>query len=202
MLSGLTSYLFGGSTEEGHPAVTTKSAVNLATEAAMKNSPKLRTSSTDEGWEIVDKSSRGNSPHRLEEDPMENLLIEHPSMSVYQHRGGRPNSRGSSDEDEEEDEEAVVMDTSSPRQVADTRHGSRSARLSPSSSSLQAALAAKSKHGAQAAKKRKDAKQMARKQLDRTNKLTQYNSSCKSARRKHHLTRCNAGRTNDRKCQY
>lgn len=197
MLSGLSSYLFGGPSEEGHPAATTQSATDLAAETATatKRTPRLRTTDTDDDWTIVDPASRGNSPLRLESNSMENLLIEHPSMSVYEHRG-RPNSRGtdaeSSDESDGEMDTAVAT---SSRSSMSRQPGSRSARLA---AGLSAAVAMKAKKSAQAAHRRKESRKVSRAQLDRTNKVQKFNSVGKAPRRKSQMCRLNAGHNNDR----
>ncbi|XP_013416424.1 tumor protein p53-inducible nuclear protein 2 isoform X2 [Lingula anatina] len=70
MLSGLSNLIFGAGPEEApHEAVD------------------LKTTLAENEWVLVDRTRSS----RLETGPMENLLIEHPSMSVY---GPRP--RGSS----------------------------------------------------------------------------------------------------------
>ncbi|XP_008277570.1 tumor protein p53-inducible nuclear protein 2 [Stegastes partitus] len=71
------------------------------------------------GWVIVNltEDEPGSAP---DVDPLENLLIEHPSMSVYQMR-----SRMSGAEEEEEEEEEPVSDADdedTSRPVAVRRH--------------------------------------------------------------------------------
>lgn len=196
MLSGLSSYLFGSPSEEEHPAAATASAAALATE---HKQPRFKTTD-DEDWTIVDQASRGSSPMRLENNPMENLLIEHPSMSVYNHRG-RPSSRGVDDASEESSEGSsmeTTPTTSGSRQVG-SRNPPRSPRVSAARAGI---LAASHKKSMQSAQKRKEARQVARHQLERSNKVQQYNSSSKSLRRKQHQMRINSGKNNDRKCQY
>ncbi|XP_072527328.1 tumor protein p53-inducible nuclear protein 2 [Salminus brasiliensis] len=57
----------------------------------------------DGEWVIINLHEN-RSLGRVEEDPLENLLIEHPSMSVYQMRRGRMEEQEeeASDEDEED----------------------------------------------------------------------------------------------------
>jgi len=133
---------------------------------------------------------------------MENLLIEHPSMSVYQQRGGRPNSRGTDSSDDEDDEDEYMDTPQNNRQVTLRHPSSRSARLAAASGSVSAALTVRNKRSAQSAQKRKEARHVNRHQLDRNNKVCKYNSACKKANRKQHMFRCSSGRNNDRKCQY
>ncbi|KAM3843011.1 tumor protein p53-inducible nuclear protein 2-like [Diretmus argenteus] len=68
------------------------------------------------GWVIVNLPENG--PLSVPDvDPLENLLIEHPSMSVYQMR-----HRMSSEEEEEEEELGSDEDEDSPRPVAVRQH--------------------------------------------------------------------------------
>ncbi|XP_026234396.1 tumor protein p53-inducible nuclear protein 2 [Anabas testudineus] len=68
----------------------------------------------EEGWVIVHLPENGllSAP---EADPLENLLIEHPSMSVYQMRSGAEEEDLGDEEDEEDEEDAS-------RAVAVRRH--------------------------------------------------------------------------------
>ncbi|XP_029000766.1 tumor protein p53-inducible nuclear protein 2 [Betta splendens] len=69
----------------------------------------------EEGWVIVDLPEAVLlSP---EVDPLENLLIEHPSMSVYQMRCGRSEAEEEEEEEEREDEEET-----SNRSIVVRRH--------------------------------------------------------------------------------
>lgn len=76
MFSGIASYFFGSAAEEtaGSPDV------------------KFRVTPVDDEWALVDRS-RGRSKS-VHDSPMENLLIERPTMSVYNLRV-RPTSTGS-----------------------------------------------------------------------------------------------------------
>ena len=212
MLSGLSSYLFGGPSEEGHPAATTQSATELAAKAAAaaaatataatttKRPARLRTTTTDDDWTIVDPESRGNSPQRLENNPMENLLIEHPSMSVYEQRG-RPNSRGT-ESSGESDTDMDTVTTQPSRSQALSRQAAGSNRSVRLAAGLSAAVAMKANKSAQVAHKRKEARKVSRAQLERTNKVQKFNSMGKVPRRKQQMCRLNSGRNNDRKCHY
>lgn len=62
----------------------------------------------DGEWVIINLHEN-RSVHCVEEDPLENLLIEHPSMSVYQMRRGRTEGEEASDEDEEDSPRPVPV---------------------------------------------------------------------------------------------
>ncbi|XP_029977284.1 tumor protein p53-inducible nuclear protein 2 [Sphaeramia orbicularis] len=70
------------------------------------------------GWVIVNlpENSELSTP---EVDPLENLLIEHPSMSVYQIRH---RMSGTEEEEEEEEHSSDEDEEESPRSVAVRRH--------------------------------------------------------------------------------
>jgi hypothetical protein len=164
---------------------------------------RCRNPSLHESWYVTPPpcfTLGGNSPQRLENNPMENLLIEHPSMSVYEHRGGRPNSRGTDAESSgESDTDMDTVSTQPSRSALSRQQTGRSVRLA---AGLSAAVAMKAKKSAQVAHKRKEARKVSRAQLDRTNKVQKFNSMGKVPRRKQQMCRLNSGRNNDRKCHY
>lgn len=97
MLGKLLSHLLGGAVEELEAADTTEELMEC-----------------EEGeWVIVNITESGplSTP---EVDPLENLLIEHPSMSVYQIRHRRTEEEEDGGSSEEEDD--------APRPVAVRRH--------------------------------------------------------------------------------
>ena len=108
MWSGLSSYVFGASSEKTHPTVATTSAIDRATKFAIKTSPRVRASSADddctivdEDWILTDRPSREDTPVGLENPSMMYLLVESSSMSAHQHREDLPGSKGSSSHDED-----------------------------------------------------------------------------------------------------
>lgn len=88
MFSSFTSYLFGYSAEE-----ETNESLPVQKEEEESSVEVAQTQNSDDEWELVEKESTGEGT-RTDISSMENLLIEHPSMSVYGPRH-RLNSEGS-----------------------------------------------------------------------------------------------------------
>ncbi|KAL7833333.1 hypothetical protein AOLI_G00282930 [Acnodon oligacanthus] len=97
MISKLLAQLLGGA--EGEAA------------AAVENEGCEDVSEVEDGEWVIINIQENRSLGLVEEDPLENLLIEHPSMSVYQMRRRRI-----------EEEEASDDEKGSPRPVPVRRH--------------------------------------------------------------------------------
>lgn len=88
MLSSLASYIWGSGEEESQQQEP--QAAEALHRPASPDRAGLKTSPAGDEWVLVDTNSTLSA---LETSSMENLLIEHPSMSVYVARG-RQNSEG------------------------------------------------------------------------------------------------------------
>ena len=140
-------------------------------------------------------------------DPFENMLIEHPSMSVYQSRG-KPSSTGhDSDSSDGEDEDYLPVDDTEyervpagqkRKAVEQTTAGGHS--RAAISAKQQLIAAKKANKAMQAAKKKRDSRQLTSAQLHRNNKIAQKRSN-KPIRRKDQMHRRQNGAVNDRKSQ-
>nr|XP_057934864.1 tumor protein p53-inducible nuclear protein 2 [Doryrhamphus excisus] len=102
MIGKILSHLLGGSGDEETSGDTLEELLEFE----------------EGGWVVVNLPD--NAPLSAPEaDPLENLLIEHPSMSVYQMRRRVSGTEG---DEEEEEEEGSEDDENSPRPVAVSRH--------------------------------------------------------------------------------
>ena len=175
-------------------------------------SPPLRVQhpSMHESWLVTPPpcfTLGGASPDGMTEHPLENLLIEHPSMSVY--KRGRDSEADTAGESDECD---VTATASLPaNMVAGSRRPGSRQLATTSQSRAQFArrvqyaftdINSRQVKAVQSSRKRKEAKNFARNQVHRSNKVQQYNSSNKSSKRKQHMARMHSGKNNDRKCQY
>lgn len=142
-------------------------------------------------------------------DPFENMLIEHPSMSVYKSRG-KPSSTGNHDDSEEsgsssesgtssDDSEMSALDRSIDTVAKGTK---RKASVTPSASREQLAqrIERRVTRSSEAAKRAKEAKQLKKTQMKRQNHVT-HKASNKPIRRKQAMAHKNSRAVNDRKSQ-
>ena len=150
--------------------------------------------SMEESWLVTPPpcfTAGGNSPHRMETSPLENLLIEHPSMSVYTSRG-RPHSTGVESSDSENED----VDEAQPERVV------ASVRQPPHQGRAVAARVGLAAQGAmarsmQVSKQRQEARQVCRSKLQRSNQALHQASANRHPRRKHYMLR-SSGRSNNR----
>ena len=156
--------------------------------------------SLEESWLVTPPPcfiAGGNSPLTMDTHPMENLLIEHPSMSVYGLRG-RQHSVGVDSEHSESssdtDRAAFSRRTTASRRVTHPPHRPRAV-------AARAGLAspAQSVKSMQVAKKRQESQRLSRAQLERSNKLKVRKTK---GRQQHHYYLRNSGKNNDRKICY
>ncbi|XP_074645189.1 tumor protein p53-inducible nuclear protein 1-like isoform X1 [Tubulanus polymorphus] len=205
MLSGIANWVFGAS-EDG-----TENAVNEIN---------LKTTVVDDEWTLVDKencidcndTSPTHSVHsnnsedswlvtppacftagqqKLETSSMENLLIEHPSMSVY-HTRGRPGSAGLEESSSTSSNDADEAGPSRRAVVTAPHHRPRA--LAHSAAGL---LTQQLNKPMQRATQKIAKRNMSKNKLNRVNKVHDYHlRSGNNLRRKQHFV----NQPNKRKC--
>jgi len=191
MLSGIANYIWGAE-EEGDDVPTTQPQTS--------DNVRLRLRDAEDDWELVDKS-RGNSPLRLGQHPMENLLIEHPSMSVYGLRG-RQHSVGVDSEHSESSTEGATTRAA----AAAARRAGASRRVAhpphrPRAVAARAGLAspAQTVRSMQKSQKRQESHRLSRGHMERQNQLQTRKTK---GRQQHQYYLRHSGRNNDRKICY
>ena len=147
--------------------------------------------SLEDSWLVTPPScftAGGVSPERLEPGPLENLLIEHPSMSVYGPRG-RASSAG--EESESSDTEPTRKQKGVQRRPPRRAHAvaARAGILTQSATfkSMQRACAKQTR------------RKLASKALERSNKIVCYRSTQPAARQRGHL-RQPANKSGNKRC--
>ena len=137
----------------------------------------------------------GLTPGELEKHPMEDLLIEHPSMSVYGPRG-RPSSTGHDSDSSSPGDTGAGPQRVGPqagRAVAPRQHRPRT--LLAAKASLKATMAAT--RSMQRSTKRHEQRRHAKSAMQRSNQVAHHNARPYRQRRKdHQLTP--SGRSNNR----
>jgi len=158
MFSSITSYLFGAAEPETQ---------NVETESIDETEEKnthLQTQLAEEEWILVESSGAS----KMETSSMENLLIEHPSMSVYHHRG-RQSSTGVESENSESSN-----DEDSGAQPSKCRLARHEPPRRPRALAARAGLVqAKNIQSMQTAHKHQQHKNLAQNQLRRSNRVQQ-----------------------------
>ena len=137
----------------------------------------------------------------LKANPLENLLIEHPSMSVYDTRG-RPSSTG------HDSETSSTSDNTEMPKASRSGTAGRSRAVTSQSSGRSRVVTAKQqllaqhrmRKSMQVGQKKRDHKKLATSQLQRSNKVTHAQSG-RPMRRQHFMQLRNSGAVNDRKSQ-
>lgn len=152
--------------------------------------------SLEESWLVTPPpcfTAGGTSPEHVQSSPMEDLLIEHPSMSVYTARG-RPGSAGvdsapSSDDDSDAGppEPTVVLAQPMHRPHAVAAHAGLTAHV-------------KAVKIMQAAEKRHSDRRIGRKNLERNNKVRDYQAHAKRHQRSKKYAIKPSGVCNNRRC--
>ena len=148
-----------GSPESGEPHDTSDSDVSSGTHPSM-----------DGSWLVTPPACFTAGISKMETSSMENLLIEHPSMSVYQHRG-RHSSTGLDSEQSEsssEEEQSNQMD----QQLVNTTPANPAHRPRVLSSNV-GLTQVKTIKAMQRANQRHIYKDLSKKNLNRSN-LTRY----------------------------
>ena len=130
---------------------------------------------------------------------MENLLIEHPSMSVYGPRGRNSSTGVESDLSESSNDSDTAAGP--VQRLPQTRAVHRCAPRRPQAVAQRAGLLAhvESVKIVQRAKQIKERRQMSRSHLQRSNRVHENQSRNKHQRRKDFMLRP-SGRSNDRRC--
>lgn len=140
----------------------------------------------------------GQSEERVEASPMENLLIEHPSMSVYGPRGRNSSTGVESDLSESSNDTDTAAGQERPPQ---TQAVHRCSPRRPQAVAQRAGLIAhvQTVKIVQQAVKQKERRQIGRNQLQRSNRVHDIQSRNKHQRRRDFMLRP-SGRSNDRRC--
>ena len=152
--------------------------------------------SLEESWLVTPPpcfTAGGTSPEHMQSSPMEDLLIEHPSMSVYTARG-RPGSTGADSELSSEDD-SVVNPPEPTAVLAQPVHR-------PHAVAAHAGLTAhvKAVKIMQAAEKRHADRRIGRKNLERNNKVRDYQANAKRHQRSKKYAIKPSGVCNNRRC--
>lgn len=139
----------------------------------------------------------GRSEERVEASPMENLLIEHPSMSVYGPRGRNSSTGVESDSSESSNDNNTAAGPERPPQTTVQHCPPRR----PHAVAQRAGLIAhvESVKTVQRAMAKKERREMSRNNLQRSNRVRENQSRSKHQRRKDFMLRP-AGRSNDKRC--
>ena len=160
----------------------------------------------EESWLVTPPpcfTAEGSLPAAVETGPMENLLIEHPSMSVYGPRGRQSSAGVDTDESESESEEdteekpTMRVTRSAAAAMASTRRPPHRTRAVAACAGLLAQV--EGNRAMQVVKQRQEKRSASRNKLGRSNKVSQYQSQNKHKRRKHYMSRP-SGRSNNRRC--
>ena len=141
----------------------------------------------------------GRSEDRVEASPMENLLIEHPSMSVYGPRGRNSSTGVESDLSESSNKSETAAGPAQRPPLSQAVH--RCSPRRPQAVAQRAGLLAhvQSVRIVQRVKQQKERRQMSRNTLQRSNRVHDTQSRNKHQRRKDFMLRP-SGRSNDRRC--
>ncbi|XP_067651394.1 tumor protein p53-inducible nuclear protein 2-like isoform X3 [Haliotis asinina] len=191
MFSGVANLLFGSSSTEPETEVK---EVDVPTRDA------------ELGWVVVDLPSSEKSSRRrkrntgVADSPMENLLIEHPSMSVYNSYGGDStgelsNQSESSSDVDMEDENVARMTPNQVVHQAPRRPHAVAARAGMLAH-VQNVKIAQRKHRLQ------ECKHMNKKSLEKSNKVKEFQSLGKRQSQRNRTLRpsgCMNGRIGQRK---
>lgn len=179
MLTSVASYLFGGSGAEEMETTP----VELETKPAPDQ---------DQDWVLVDVPG-GATSSQVGMDPMENLLIEHPSMSVYNsHCSG-----GSAGEESDLSESSTdnIARTIQKRGLRPRNARGIVVQQSPRKPQAVAARAGiitqtDSFKSSQRSKHYKETRRLTRATLDRNNQTTRVNSATKRKNNNHQRINC------------
>ncbi|XP_021372184.1 tumor protein p53-inducible nuclear protein 1-like isoform X2 [Mizuhopecten yessoensis] len=162
MLTSVASYLFGGSSAEDMETAP----VELETKPA-----------PDQDWVIVDVPG-GATSSQVGMDPMENLLIEHPSMSVY-----NSHCSGGSAGEESDLSESSTDNISRTIQKRGLRPRNAHGVVVQQSPRKPQALAARAQtdsiKSSQRSKQYKETRRLTRATIDRHNKTTGQRTTAK-----------------------
>ena len=154
----------------------------------------------DESWLVTPPACfTAESPDSsmLASHPMEDLLIEHPSMSVYGPRGcGKGSVHSEQSESSSTSGETKVQRRSRGRPVM-SRHPPRKPRAVAQCAGILAQV--EIQKPAQKAQQRHSARLQSRNKLERSNRVVQYNAKSRNLRRSEHGMK-HSGKSNNRRC--
>ncbi|XP_046329233.1 tumor protein p53-inducible nuclear protein 2-like isoform X2 [Haliotis cracherodii] len=191
MFSGVASLLFGSSSTEPETEVK---EVDVPTRDA------------ELGWVVVDLPSSEKSSRRrkrntgVADSPMENLLIEHPSMSVYNSYGG--DSTGELSNQSESSSDVDMEDESVAHRTRNQMVHQAPRR--PHAIAARAGMLAHVQNVKFAQRKQRlqNCKHMSKKNIERSNKVKEYQSLGKRQSQRNRTLRpsgCMNGRIGQRK---
>ncbi len=198
LVSSTTSTCTNADSESGHSHHTQPSgqASDYADSDLSSVPENLAHPSMEESWLVTPPACFTLGVKTMQTSSMENLLIEHPSMSVYNHRG-RPSSTGiESDQSRESSAGCEESGSSTGAATVATRPARPHQVLSVSPGALAPPRAIQTMQRAQ---KRQQNHKLSRGKLDRSNRVSQYQGSAKHLRRRHLLSQRHSGASNNRK---
>ncbi|XP_071174410.1 uncharacterized protein LOC143079667 isoform X2 [Mytilus galloprovincialis] len=182
MFSSVTSYFFGGSTD------SEQNDVDLQTKPAPEK---------DQEWILVDLPAGGSNSSNVEMTPMENLLIEHPSMSVYNSRcSGSTGDASDLSESSNDDQSPSATRKILPRKVKTSM--ARQDPRKPNAVAARAGLVSQIQmvKSSQRSLKQSDSKKLSRHNLQRLNKSLNHQIGGGKPYNKSGRIHCPAGRSN------
>ncbi len=153
-------------------------------------------SCSDESWLVTPPpcfTEGGRSMYIMEASSMENLLIEHPSMSVYSMRG-RKSSTGVESDILKSYSDSVQEEK--PAHAVNRRSARRPQTLAERTGLIDHVQSVKT---AQKAQQRKERRQLSRNNIHRSNRVHEIQARSKHQQRKDFMLRP-SGRSNDRRC--
>ncbi|XP_076377492.1 tumor protein p53 inducible nuclear protein isoform X2 [Megalopta genalis] len=237
MLSSLASYLLGGNISGAQDAREGSNNETPESLPVMARFSQVEVEGDD--WILIDRAVEGATaleeswyvmppacftragPVTVETSPLEDLLIEHPSMSVYRATSSpvapdTPPPTPDTTEDEDVDTDDVDYDDLPPRMYAGTSATSpqRSpTRTQDNQAVLRSAIQVERRQRVRVEKsvlllrssqkvlERRTTQALKRDQLDRSNKLREvFSMKCKRLRRQDRMRIQNSGANNNRKC--
>ncbi|XP_064611034.1 tumor protein p53-inducible nuclear protein 1-like [Liolophura sinensis] len=180
MLSSVANYLFGSYPAEQTDAEndTTPKAENVEGKTETFDECKLTTSPADQDWELVDRI--GGSAEDMEVSPLENLLIEHPSMSVYHEKLHKKMSKEGKDSPDSRQHLTTGPVTRRKNRLVVKAAQSQPPRR-PTAVAARAGILAQvqSNKSSQRQKAKMSAKKNAKKVIERQNRTREYKSQGK-----------------------
>ncbi len=174
--------------------ITTAASENDSSDSSSDITTLPDMSCSDESWLVTPPpcfTEGRRSMYIMEASSMENLLIEHPSMSVYSGRR-RKSSTGVESDTSYSDSVPEEM----PARAVNRRSARRPQTLAERTGLIDHVQSVKT---AQKAQQRKERRQLSRNNIHRSNRVHEIQARSKHQRRKDFMLRP-SGRSNDRRC--